>query len=294
MSMNYNEFIKNLKKMVDHGLGKGLKASFSTVEKNNGKKEESIEFYREGEMLHLTISLENLYGLCMESGDIWLGIQKFLEIADTRGKVEVNDSFWSWERIKGNLSVRLVNYEWNRGRLRKLPYKRFHDLAVTFQIVLHRYGYDTASIEVHNGMMKSWKKNTEELWTVAMNNLFKENFQIRDIDDVIEALAGVRLYEQGEGKAFCYVLTNEVQKYGAVGVFRTDLLMELAERLKQNLYIIPSSVHEILLFSDDGRNEAESLKQIVRQVNTDVVDREELLSNELYYFSREGRVVTMI
>ena len=48
MNMNYSEFKNNLKEMVEHGLGRGLKASFSMVEKNNGKKEESIEFYREG------------------------------------------------------------------------------------------------------------------------------------------------------------------------------------------------------------------------------------------------------
>lgn len=294
MNMSYNEFTNNLKAMVKHGLSRGLKASFSLVEKNNGKKEESITFYTEGARFHPTISLENLYGICTESGDIWIGIQQFLELANTRGQSEVNENLRSWEKVKGKLSIRLVNYAWNRGRLRKMPHKRFHDLAVTFQIALNRYGNDTASIEIDNEMMKSWEKNTENLWTTAMSNLFKENLQIRDMDDMIEELAGVRLDGQGEGKTSFYVLTNDVQKYGAVGMFRTDLLMELAERLEQNLYILPSSVHEVLLLPDNGKNETEGLKGIIREVNTEVVDRTDLLSYELYYFSREGGVVTMV
>lgn len=292
MNMNYNDFKENLKEMVNHGLGRGLRASFSMVEKNNGKKEESITFYTEGARFHPTISLENLYEICRKSGDIWIGIQQFLELANTRGQSEVNENLRSWEKVKGKLSIRLVNYAWNRGRLRKMPHKRFHDLAVTFQIALNRYGNDTASIEIHNEMMKSWKKNTEDLWITAMDNLFKENLQIRHMDDMIEELAGVRL--DGEGKTSFYVLTNDVQKYGAVGIFRIDLLMELAKRVEQNLYILPSSVHEVLLLPDNGENEAEGLKGIIREVNTKVVDRTDLLSNELYYFSREGGVITMI
>lgn len=185
MNMNYSEFKNNLKEMVEHGLGRGLKASFSMVEKNNGKREESITFYVEGALFQPTISLGNLHEICMESRDIWIGIQQFLELENTRGQIEINDYLWSWEKMRGKLSLRFVNYEWNRGRIRKFPYKRFQDLAVTFQIVLHRYGYDMTSVEVHNGMMKCWKKNTEDLWTAAMDNLFKENFQIRDMDDSV-------------------------------------------------------------------------------------------------------------
>lgn len=294
MNMSYNEFTNNLKEMVKHGLGKGLEASFSMVEKNNGKMEECITFYTGEAMFHSAVSLENLYDICIVTGDIWLGIQRFLELANTRGQIEVNDYLWSWEKMKGKLSLRLVNYAWNRGRLRKLPHKRFHDLAVTFQIMLHRNGYNTASVEVGNEMMKIWKKDREDLWTTAMDNLFKEDFQIRDIEDMIEALADVRLDEQIDGRGLCYVLTNDVKKNGAVGIFRTDILMEVAQRLGKDLFIIPSSVHEVLLVPDDGKNEAKSLKDMIRKVNDEVVDRADLLSYELYYFSREGGVVTMV
>lgn len=292
--MNYNEFTNNLKRMVSQGLGMGLKASFSVAEKNNGKKEDCITFHMGEAMLHPTISIENLYDICMATGDIYLGIQRFLELAKTGGQIEVDTFLWNWEEVREKLSIRLVNYAWNKERLSKMPHKRFLDLAVTFQVVLYKNGYDTASVEVQKEMMKIWKKDTEDLWTAATANLSKEDFQIRDIEDVIEESAGVRLNEQRDGRPLCYVLTNDAMKNGAVGVFRTDMLMELAERVEKDLFIIPSSVHEVLLVPDDGKNEAESLKDMVRKVNEEVVDRADLLSNGLYYFSRKEGVITMI
>lgn len=292
--MNYSEFTNSLKGIVSHGSGMGLKASFSMIEKNNGRKEECITFYTGKEIFPLTISLEGLYDICKATGDIYLGIQRFLELANTGGQTEVNASFQNWEEIREKLSIRLVNYAWNRGRLRKLPHKRFLDLAVTFQIVLYKNGYDTASVEVQTEMMKIWKKNTEDLWTAAITNLSKEEFQIKDIESMIEGLEDVRLNEQRDGRPLCYVLANGVEKNGAVGIFRTDMLMELAERVEKDLFIIPSSVHEVLLVPDDGKNEAESLKDMVRKVNDEVVDRVDLLSNGLYYFNRDRGVITMI
>lgn len=56
---------------------------------------------------------------------------------------------------------------------------------------------------------------------------------------------------------------------------------EQAERLEKDLYIIPGFLHEVMLVPDRDGIEAQELKNMLKTVNTDVVLKEEWLSNKL-------------
>ena len=71
----------------------------------------------------------------------------------------------------------------------------------------------------------------------------------------------------------------------------TRLLKKLADSLATDLYILPSSVHELIITPGDGENET-FLKQLVREVNELEVSREEVLSDSVYrYLRKEGKIV---
>ena len=55
-----------------------------------------------------------------------------------------------------------------------------------------------------------------------------------------------------------------------------------------NFFILPSSIHEILILPDDGSYESGSLKAMVMNMNRTRVRPEERLSEHVYYFDGEG------
>lgn len=82
-------------------------------------------------------------------------------------------------------------------------------------------------------------------------------------------------------------MTNKSRCYGASALLRTDLLAEFAERVKKDFYIIPSSVHEIMLMPDDEIFGVEYLEKMLYEINKMMVKEEDVLSDQVYYFSRE-------
>lgn len=69
-----------------------------------------------------------------------------------------------------------------------------------------------------------------------------------------------------------------------------EKLQEISEQLGSNLYILPYSIHEILVCPKMG-NDIEELKEMVNEVNTMCVDKTERLSDSVYCYSRKSGIV---
>lgn len=88
-----------------------------------------------------------------------------------------------------------------------------------------------------------------------------------------------------------YVLTNKEKYFGAAGIlFCAELFQEVIG--KNNFYILPSSVHELILVKDDEGCDMQGLSAMVRCVNEEQVDREERLSDHAYYYDwKQNKVI---
>ena len=71
-----------------------------------------------------------------------------------------------------------------------------------------------------------------------------------------------------------------------------DILQKSSELLQDDLLLLPSSVHELIVLRATGADYRE-LKRIVREINDTVVDPEEILSDSVYKYSREQSEVTI-
>ena len=79
---------------------------------------------------------------------------------------------------------------------------------------------------------------------------------------------------------------------GAASMLFENELHELAENLGSDLYILPSSVHEVLAVSAASES-PEELAEMVVQVNKEEVSLDERLSNQVYHYDRELRRVCL-
>ena len=86
------------------------------------------------------------------------------------------------------------------------------------------------------------------------------------------------------------VLTNEMGCLGAAALFYPNQMEKIAASLGGNYFVLPSSIHEVLILPDDGNLNYMELEQMVKEVNETTVDRKDQLSNNVYYYDSKDRI----
>jgi hypothetical protein len=65
-------------------------------------------------------------------------------------------------------------------------------------------------------------------------------------------------------------------------------LKNFAENIDRNLFILPSSVHEVILLPDDAGTEKEALLDMVMEINRTQVAESEVLADSIYYYRKDS------
>lgn len=284
--LEYKEYKEKLKEMVQENLGDNIEVDFVTTEKNNGSLKEGITLYEKGINFIPCIYLDELYQKYTVNEDIQTSVKQVLEIFETKKHVNADEVLGVWDAVKDKVSVRVVHSKWNQKRLEGMPYKRFLNLSVIFHLVLQEAESGNTTLLIHNQTMEHWGITLDILWKAAMKNLKAEDFTIQDLTKVVSDMLGTERKED-DSIGGMYIMTNKSRCYGASALLRTDLLAGFAERMKKDFYIIPSSVHEIMLMPDDEIFGVEYLEKMLREINKTMVKEEDVLSDQVYYFSRE-------
>ena len=91
-----------------------------------------------------------------------------------------------------------------------------------------------------------------------------------------------------------YVLTNTTGSLGAAALFYPDVKEKAGELLGGDYYILPSSTHEVILVPDSADIDAKNLCDMVKQANRTVVEPNDILSDNVYHYSRDERRLDMV
>ncbi|MBQ7925064.1 MAG: hypothetical protein IJ335_02090, partial [Lachnospiraceae bacterium] len=73
-----------------------------------------------------------------------------------------------------------------------------------------------------------------------------------------------------------------------------DFWDKLGMAWKGKFYILPSSVHEVILLKDDGEESPSKLQEMVREINQCEVDPTEVLSDSIYHYDIADKVIRRI
>lgn len=177
--------------------------------------------------------------------------------------------------LLGNTEIHLVNAERNKEMLSECPHRLVEDLAVTYRTRIRYQDGQDGSFVVTNQILEKARLRVKELEVAAVRNTEKAGFLTERI------LPGL------------YVLTNKEKVYGAnIFLFPAEIA-SLAEKLQSDLFIIPSSVHELLAVRTDGL-EPEKVKKMIRDMNSTQIDPEEILSYSLYRFDRQSKTIRIV
>lgn len=303
--MNKEMFVQYLKKKLKERTGCDIRQE--NVTKNNGVKRTALIIMRENKNVHPSIYIDNFYELFLNGETYENIINKIMEFEQKErlsNDFNVND-FLDYEKVKDNLYYRIINYQENIKLLRNMPYKKCLDLAKVYYVVVDSPEFGKGTILVNKEHARVWGVSEDELDRVAkINTEIKLQPTVNNIKDIVKKHL-MYLFEEGkkDGKIPevaempdidnseeypMYVVTNRHNYYGASVLMYTEFLKTVSDVMRDDLIIFPSSVHEFIFMKSEVALQVDYfiLKEIVENINAEVVDPEEYLSNNMYFYDR--------
>ena len=98
---------------------------------------------------------------------------------------------------------------------------------------------------------------------------------------------GVEICQIKECYPYMFVLTNTKGMFGAVAMTCDVELECFAKRIGKGFYILPSSVHEVILVPENKEFCVEYFASMVREINETQMDPTEILSDSIYFYDKE-------
>lgn len=194
--------------------------------------------------------------------------------------------------IRENVFMQLVNYEKNKKMLENAPHVRFLDLAIVFRVVVDKNESGITSYLIKNELLENIGLEVSDLEEIAERNT-KNMFPVvaTDIDEVVDIPQDMMADILPKDGFNLIVATNNIHMNGAIFMAFKDELEKVADSMESDFYIIPSSIHEVILVPDAGVSDAELIKSTIADVNTTMLDAPDFLSDSLYKFTRSTGTV---
>lgn len=312
--MLYQSFIEEVCNSVSDLTKSGEQVNVHKVLKNNGLELDGLVIVSDECNVVPTIYINSYFNQYLTGKSIDTiaeEIYHFYLQNKNKCQLDVN-SFSEFENIKDMIAYKIINYERNIDLLKDIPYKKILDLAIVFYLKLNKditgdFDAASASILIHNSHLDMWGIDIEKLYDIATANtpgILKS--RIKSINTIIneigqnkdETFSDLKLNKKGmqidyneviTGNALeMYILTNAEKTNGASCMFYKDVLKEFSKALGGDLYILPSSIHEVILLKKDNHNLVKSdLIEMVHEVNVEEVADDEILSDNVYEYNFE-------
>lgn len=306
--MDYREFACAVKEQMNYQMTGGVRAQLHTAVKNNGTERTGVLIEVPGINISPTIYLEEYYedyrkGASMEKivGDIiaFYGSVRQERSWDCR-------KILTYDGVRDQVVFKLINTAQNRAFLRTVPHIDFLDLSIVFYVLLEITDEGTASMAVTLEHAEQWRVRAEQLWEDAGENVkrllpaefFTMNYALKEIlkkgigiKDGRSAAEENLLGNDSDVRDGMYVLSNKMRNYGAACIVYPHILEMIWNILQTDYYVLPSSVHEVIITPCHKSITCEELDEMIQDINATQVDAEEVLSGHAYlYEHRTGRL----
>ncbi|MGL5259156.1 MAG: DUF5688 family protein [Lachnospiraceae bacterium] len=309
MENNYRNFVERVRLGLSEFYGDDKKIMVQSVSKNNGVLLQGITVMELEHTMGPTIYMEEFYNLYKKNGNFGETMLAIIEAFDSGKMPEAFalDFFNDYEKVKEKLVYRLIDFEKNQTLLEDVPYIPFLDLALVCQCLIVTEIFGNGVVMIADSHLKSWNISKEQLFAdtkiscqkiqpyefKTMNYIIKELFESEmepgeDMKEYVEEM--IAEIENQEQKM--YILTNINRFYGASCICYDNIQEEIEEILGGDYYVIPSSVHELIIIKADHCIDVNELNKMVNEVNDTQVLPEEYLSNHVYFYDSNKKSLT--
>lgn len=298
--MNFETFANEIKNKCVSLLSEPEKytVTLHQITKNNNVELTGIMIRHNQECIAPNIYLDQYYESYQRGTDLDTIAQQIMNcISDAVPDFDITPStIMDFATIKSQIILQLVNFNRNQKQLQDCPYLPFCDLAIVFRWLVHSDHSGIASSLITNRELEQWNINIQELYRVALDNtirLFPQEFS--PLQNILNQLLGDSSLSDStpfEKQLSLYVLTNHSHINGSVCMLYPHALEMVSNLLREDLYILPSSIHEVLILPASTEFDESALLQLVKDANQSVVSPTEILSDSIYrYVYSQKRVV---
>lgn len=297
--LNKTEIMNKIKQDVEAKLD-GYTVGVKIINANNSAKEYVLLVEDEKKNVAHITHLENYLSAYERGKNLEDIVEDIVEVfsMDKSGASfdEGIENLTHFDWVKKHLYCTLINMERNnfdKSQFLLTPIPKT-DLLVKYKILIGTKGDIMSTIDVTRDMLKKWEISPKEFHQVAMESSKKimpeKIFTLSSIMAMQFPMFEIKpLPPQME----IYALTNERMCEGASVILYSDVLEQVAKKTNSDLYVFPSSIHEMLAVNIE-LGDIDTIKDLVRTTNISSVDAEEQLSDYTYYYNRETKELSIV
>lgn len=298
--MEYSIFKELILEALKERFGEECQIEYKEVLKNNGVKLDGVIVRQNNCVVSPTVYVNDYYE-DFSNGENINNIADIIErlIRDNTIEDEFDaDELILFDNVKDRIVFKLINFERNKELLETVPYKKYLDLAIVYYISVKEDIFECASILINNSHLKLWNKTLEEIDELAEKNTpFILKPELKSMGQTLKEIMfnsdDNEFDEEDFENCYMYVLTNEKKQFGAATILYDNELKDFSERIESDFYIIPSSVHEVIIIPSKFVDSSDSLDEMICEVNSSQVPLVDILSDHAYKYNRADKCVSL-
>lgn len=303
--MNFEGFVEEVKNRIKDFLPDDY--ADADVEITESKKLNctypALIVKKEGQEIAASVDLDMLYDMTDE-----MSMEEVLaQAADMAQRqpegLDINE-IQDYEKARERLFIRVSNAEANREVLKDAPHKEILGLAVTCHVLVGLEDGEMGSTMVTAPLLDKYGVTTEQLFEDAfLNSQAILPPSIEPMETMLGRMMGLGMGMEAPAtldaqlenldleKMGMAVLTNREAVNGAAVIFYPGLMEKIGDSQQVNLFILPSSVHEVILVPDNGSMNLKDLEDMVKSINASEVSPKDRLSDTVYHYDYKDRIL---
>ncbi len=321
--MSVIEFAEKVRKAAQDILGPEFYVETVENTKLNNVKLWSVNIHSKNANIAPVIYLESFYADYEEGKTFGTIMNEIIKIYWDYVPKEDYDfkKLLDFEYVKPRICAKLCNAGKNTELLKTAVYTEYLDLAVLYYIELDNLQIGTGNVTIRKEYAKDWGVSINELSAIALeNSVRKFPAKLISMNEFFEDYlrkkpAFVDMIREAEYGGYCdyldaikktepmlWILTNSKQTNGSSAILYPGVIEEFAKKRGSNVFILPSSIHELILvpescIDESGRDwdeKVDELKSMIAYVNDAEVSEGEFLSYSLYYYDKVKKSIICV
>lgn len=302
MDKKFMDYIKeNIKEYLPEDFGDASVEIEETLKTNNLIRQ-GLLICRKGESISPMIYLES-YEKRYNNGEEMEQILR--EIAELRLQLgcenqNILSELMDYGTLKQNLTFSMCDPELNQGQLKCYVHTNRGKYMAMYRVIIGMNEHGTASMLVTENHLKIWKITEEQLYEDTIKAEKTRGFELFRMDELTDRInhsedsftvTNLLKSSDKEIRDYMYVLTNHSRNFGAGAIMHDDLLEEVGNIIGCDYFILPSSIHELVLVPDVANHSQKELEEKVSEINETEVEPEDIFSYYASFYDNEQKIL---
>lgn len=301
--MYYNEFREELLRMMKEQADEKLQIELMERQKLNGQIRYALMIRREENPCAPVIYLEEFYdSFCLGkpleqiAEKLWMIYNEEMK-DDLKYLYDHISCMLTFADAAPGLYVRVMHNGKNRDLLQDTPCRYIQDLALTiyYQVKLMD-GQVRGTVMLRDEHIQDWSVSAEEVFDRAISNTLQtEGMYWNTLEAVLNHEKLLPFSQKlSYSRTGLHVVSGKTGVWGATVAFLPGAAVRIYEALGEAYYLLPSSIHEVIVIPFSRAVSKQLLAQTVRDVNRLEIPEEEILSDNIYIYNTQNGLLEIV